>query len=68
MGDEKKVWEDLRREARFLENEIDAKLVSFSKIGANTPFTVASEREGDTAPLPLGGACSNLYRKKLTFY
>lgn len=35
---------DLRREARFLENEIDAKLVSFSKIGANTPISVASDR------------------------
>lgn len=31
---------DLRREARFLENEIDAKLVSFSKIGANAQFNV----------------------------
>ncbi|CAL7938881.1 unnamed protein product [Xylocopa violacea] len=29
-------WEDLRRQARHLENEIDAKLVAFSKLGVNT--------------------------------
>lgn len=28
-------WEDLRRQARRLENELDLKLVSFSKLGAN---------------------------------
>ncbi|KAK2580611.1 hypothetical protein KPH14_007727 [Odynerus spinipes] len=29
-------WEDLRKQARHLENEIDAKLVAFSKLGINT--------------------------------
>ncbi|XP_068984683.1 Golgi SNAP receptor complex member 1 isoform X2 [Bombus flavifrons] len=29
-------WEDLRRQARHLENEIDAKLVAFSKLGVNS--------------------------------
>ncbi|XP_015188929.1 PREDICTED: Golgi SNAP receptor complex member 1 [Polistes dominula] len=29
-------WEDLRKQARHLENEIDAKLVAFSKLGVNT--------------------------------
>ncbi|XP_017891137.1 Golgi SNAP receptor complex member 1 isoform X2 [Ceratina calcarata] len=29
-------WEDLRRQARHLENEIDAKLVAFSKLGINS--------------------------------
>ncbi|XP_033329481.1 golgi SNAP receptor complex member Gos28 [Megalopta genalis] len=28
-------WEDLRRQARHLENDIDAKLVAFSKLGIN---------------------------------
>lgn len=43
-------WEDLRRQARQLENEIDLKLVSFSKLG--TSFS--SQRDfatGDTTPL-----------------
>jgi len=44
-------WEDLRKEARYLENEIDTKLVSFSKIGANVTFSAPSDSESDTAPL-----------------
>lgn len=28
-------WEDLRRQARQLENELDLKLISFAKLGAN---------------------------------
>lgn len=34
---------DLRKEARYLENEIDVKLVSYSKAGANATFSVISE-------------------------
>jgi hypothetical protein len=34
---------DLRKEARYLENEIDTKLVSYSKVGANASFAVISE-------------------------
>jgi len=34
--DHKYSWEDLRKEALYLENEIDSKLVSYSKIGAST--------------------------------
>ncbi|XP_029651056.1 Golgi SNAP receptor complex member 1 isoform X5 [Octopus sinensis] len=40
---------DLRRQARQLENEIDLKLVSFSKLG--TSYTSQREFVGDTVPL-----------------
>lgn len=30
------LFKDLRKQARHLENEIDAKLVAFSKLGINT--------------------------------
>ena len=35
---------DLRKEALYLENEIDTKLVSYSKVGANATFTFGTER------------------------
>ncbi|XP_033747372.1 Golgi SNAP receptor complex member 1-like [Pecten maximus] len=35
MADMGNFWEDLRKQARQLENEIDLKLVSFSKLGTN---------------------------------
>ncbi|VDI36024.1 golgi SNAP receptor complex member 1 [Mytilus galloprovincialis] len=35
MADMGNLWEDLRKQARQLENEIDLKLVSFSKLGTN---------------------------------
>ncbi|XP_033221747.1 Golgi SNAP receptor complex member 1 isoform X1 [Belonocnema kinseyi] len=41
-------WEDLRKQARHVENEIDAKLVAFSKLGVNTATSHAS---ADTVPL-----------------
>ncbi|XP_005093915.1 Golgi SNAP receptor complex member 1 isoform X2 [Aplysia californica] len=50
MADMGNLWEDLRRQARQLENEIDLKLVSFSKLGTN----YSSQRDydsNDTAPL-----------------
>ncbi len=38
---------DLRKQARQLENEIDAKLVSFSKLGlGSTPFNNSSKSNG----------------------
>ena len=38
---------DLRKQARQLENEIDAKLVSFSKLGlGSTPFNNSSKPNG----------------------
>ncbi|XP_046634165.1 Golgi SNAP receptor complex member 1-like [Daphnia pulicaria] len=44
-------WEDLRKQARQLENEIDAKLVSFSKLGlGSTPFN-NSKSNGESAHL-----------------
>lgn len=36
---------DLRKQARHLENEIDAKLVAFSKLGINTGTRHASTEE-----------------------
>ncbi|XP_024222247.1 Golgi SNAP receptor complex member 1 isoform X2 [Bombus vosnesenskii] len=41
-------WEDLRRQARHLENEIDAKLVAFSKLGVNSGSKLVN---GDEEPL-----------------
>ncbi|XP_008557177.1 Golgi SNAP receptor complex member 1 isoform X2 [Microplitis mediator] len=41
-------WEDLRKQARHVENEIDAKLVAYSKLGINTGSNHAS---ADTVPL-----------------
>lgn len=43
-------WEDLRKQARRLENEVDLKLVSFSKLG-----TSYSSHVSDHTPL-LGNA------------
>ncbi|KAL8559880.1 Golgi SNAP receptor complex member 1 [Nucella lapillus] len=47
MADMGSLWEDLRKQARQLENEIDLKLVSFSKMGTS----YSGEREGDRSPL-----------------
>ncbi|KAK0167260.1 hypothetical protein PV327_004683 [Microctonus hyperodae] len=41
-------WEDLRKQARHLENEIDAKLVAYSKLGINAG---SSHSSADTVPL-----------------
>jgi len=41
-------WEGLRKQARALENEIDLKLVSFSKLGTNYKH---GDQFGDKAPL-----------------
>uniref|UniRef100_A0A1B6IUB5 Golgi SNAP receptor complex member 1 n=1 Tax=Homalodisca liturata TaxID=320908 RepID=A0A1B6IUB5_9HEMI len=43
-------WEDLRKQARKLENEIDLKLVSFSKLGTGT---VTTYKNNDSATEPL---------------
>ncbi|KAK3919019.1 Golgi SNAP receptor complex member 1 [Frankliniella fusca] len=43
-----KGWEDLRKQARRLENEIDSKLVSFSKLGTGHTGIKA---DSDTEPL-----------------
>jgi len=47
-------WEGLRKQARSLENEIDLKLVAFSKLGTNYSSSSKSGKGGDKAPL-LGG-------------
>ena len=58
MGSKAGNWEGLRKQARALENEIDMKLVSFSKLGTN--YTARSNNtEEDKEPL-LGGAESGL--------
>jgi len=53
--EKKKKWEDLRKEARYLENEIDSKLVNYSKMGANASasFGVTNEVKNESAPLLL---------------
>lgn len=43
------AWEDLRKQARQLENEIDLKLVTFSKLG--TGHAVVNKGSSDTEPL-----------------
>ena len=58
MGSKAGNWEGLRKQARALENEIDMKLVSFSKLGTN--YTARSNNtDSDKQPL-LGGAESGL--------
>ena len=58
MGSKAGNWEGLRKQARALENEIDMKLVSFSKLGTN--YTSRSNNtDSDKQPL-LGGAESGL--------
>lgn len=42
-------WEDLRRQARQLENEIDSKLVTFSRVAAN--LISSSSTNSDKQPL-----------------
>ncbi|XP_076473103.1 Golgi SNAP receptor complex member 1-like isoform X2 [Babylonia areolata] len=49
MADMGNLWEDLRKQARQLENEIDLKLVSFSKLGTN--YSLHKDADSDTAPL-----------------
>ncbi|XP_072033423.1 Golgi SNAP receptor complex member 1-like [Amphiura filiformis] len=45
-------WEDLRKKARQLENEIDLKLVSFSKLGTNySHHNELDSNSADTSPL-----------------
>ncbi|XP_041348639.1 Golgi SNAP receptor complex member 1-like isoform X2 [Gigantopelta aegis] len=51
MADMGKLWEDLRKQARQLENEIDLKLVSFSKLGTSYSSQRDFDRFDDTAPL-----------------
>jgi Golgi SNAP receptor complex protein 1 len=50
-------WEGLRKQARALENDIDLKLVTFSKLGTN--YSRAQSVEADKQPL-LGGEDSAL--------
>ncbi|KAL3856501.1 hypothetical protein ACJMK2_011252 [Sinanodonta woodiana] len=48
MADMGNLWEDYRKQARQLENEVDLKLVSFSKLGTN----YSSQHDfSDTSPL-----------------
>ncbi|XP_059173464.1 Golgi SNAP receptor complex member 1-like isoform X3 [Physella acuta] len=52
MADMGNLWEDLRRQARQLENEIDLKLVSFSKLGTS----YSTQRDYESLPLSLNSA------------
>ncbi|KAJ9583046.1 hypothetical protein L9F63_022611 [Diploptera punctata] len=47
-------WEDLRKQARQLENEIDLKLVSFSKLGTGHGGIGYKAESADTVPLLSG--------------
>ena len=58
MGSKTGNWEGLRKQARALENEIDMKLVSFSKLGTNYTSRTTNT-DSDKQPL-LGGAESGL--------
>ncbi|VDI36027.1 golgi SNAP receptor complex member 1 [Mytilus galloprovincialis] len=49
MADMGNLWEDLRKQARQLENEIDLKLVSFSKLGTN--YSSHIDYGNESAPL-----------------
>ncbi|XP_078404142.1 Golgi SNAP receptor complex member 1 isoform X2 [Cetorhinus maximus] len=57
-------WEDLRKQARQLENELDLKLVSFSKLC--TSYSGATTRDGrrdssDTTPLLNGSSQDRMF-------
>nr|XP_045015582.1 Golgi SNAP receptor complex member 1 isoform X2 [Jaculus jaculus] len=57
-------WEDLRKQARQLENELDLKLVSFSKLC--TSYSHSSTRDGrrdssDTTPLLNGSSQDRMF-------
>uniref|UniRef100_A0A8C4PLG0 Golgi SNAP receptor complex member 1 n=1 Tax=Equus asinus asinus TaxID=83772 RepID=A0A8C4PLG0_EQUAS len=59
-------WEDLRKQARQLENELDLKLVSFSKLC--TSYSHSSARDGrrdryssDTTPLLNGSSQDRMF-------
>merc|ERR1712241_882297 len=46
-------WEDLRKEARLLENQIDLKLIELSKLGTSLKLPLASKEYVDPAKKPL---------------
>ncbi|XP_078740724.1 Golgi SNAP receptor complex member 1 [Lampetra fluviatilis] len=52
-------WEDLRRQARQLENELDMKLVSFSKLC--TACTHRDQYTSDTSPLLCGSTQHRMF-------
>ncbi|XP_065428949.1 Golgi SNAP receptor complex member 1 isoform X4 [Chrysemys picta bellii] len=65
-GSSSNYWEDLRKQARQLENELDLKLVSFSKLC--TSYSHSSAREGrrdryssDTTPLLNGSSQDRMF-------
>ncbi|KAG8195249.1 hypothetical protein JTE90_028400 [Oedothorax gibbosus] len=51
MATESSNWEELRRQARQFENEIDLKLVSFSKLGTSYGTQEYQNENSDTVPL-----------------
>lgn len=51
MANESSNWDELRRQARQLENEIDLKLVSFSKLGTSYGSQDYRNENSDTVPL-----------------
>ncbi|XP_067113209.1 Golgi SNAP receptor complex member 1-like [Osmerus mordax] len=60
MATDSNYWEELRKQARQLENELDLKIVSFSKLC--TSYTTSRDpRHGDTRldSLPLSGCSQN---------
>ena len=60
MGSKAGNWEGLRKQARALENEIDNKLVTFSKLGTNYSRTKASVESDKQSLLGSQTAESNI--------
>ncbi|XP_026473495.1 Golgi SNAP receptor complex member 1-like [Ctenocephalides felis] len=52
-------WEDLRKQARHLENDVDLKLVAFSKMGISSPGGLSSGGS-DKSPLLGEHICDNM--------
>ncbi|XP_026473496.1 Golgi SNAP receptor complex member 1-like [Ctenocephalides felis] len=52
-------WEDLRKQARHLENHVDLKLVAFSKMGISSPGCLSSGGS-DKSPLLVEHICDNM--------
>lgn len=55
------AWDDLRKQARLLENEIDQKLISFSKLGTGYENRDYGSASLDTVPLLSGASNSHVF-------
>jgi len=61
-------WEDLRKEARLLENQIDLKLIELSKLGTSLKSPLASSNGyDDPAKKPLLSVMKKIHQVLLSY-